>query len=96
LRAECWIFSDCSPVLPIPGEGKTSLILLTQLNGDRIYVNANLIEAVEGKPDTVISLANGKKLMVRESPDTVVEKFTEFARRVSVPLAPTREEAPWT
>jgi flagellar protein FlbD len=71
------------------------LILLTQLNGDKIHVNANLIETVEGKPDTVISLSNGKKLMVRESPDDVVRKFTEFARQVSLSLAPTDEEVTW-
>jgi len=70
--------------------------LLTQLNGDEIYVNANLIETVEGKPDTVISLANGKKLMVRESPEEVIAKFTEFAARVSLRSVEHSEEPQWT
>jgi flagellar protein FlbD len=71
------------------------LILLTQLNGDKVYVNANLIETVEGKPDTVISLTNGKKLMVRESPDDVVKRCTDFARTVSGSLLPAREDVSW-
>ena len=56
--------------------------MLTQFNADQVYVNANLIETVEGKPDTVISLANGKKLMVRESSEEVVAKFIELAAKV--------------
>jgi flagellar protein FlbD len=70
--------------------------LLTQLNGDQVYVNPNLIETVESKPDTVISLSNGKKLMVRESSEEVVAKFSEFAAKVSGYLAEHREELQWT
>ena len=72
------------------------MILLTQFNGDQVYVNANLIETVEGKPDTVISLTNGKKLMVRESPEEVIAKFTEFASKVSVRSIEHSEEPQWT
>jgi flagellar protein FlbD len=71
------------------------VILLTQLNGDQVYVNANLIETVEGKPDTVISLTNAKKLMVRESPEQVVGEFIKFAGRISVSRAANSEELQW-
>ena len=70
--------------------------MLTQFNGDPVYVNANLIETVEGKPDTVISLTNGKKLMVRESPEEVIAKFTEFAAKISVRSVEHSEEPQWT
>ena len=72
------------------------MILLTQLNGDEVYVNPNLIETVESKPDTVLSLTTGKKIMVRESREEVVLRFTEFAVRVSGAVALRREEIPWT
>ena len=72
------------------------MILLTQLNGEEVYVNANLIETVEGRPDTVITLTNGKKLMVRESPEDVVSKFTDFATKVSLSRAANSEELQWT
>lgn len=71
------------------------MILLTQLNGDKVYVNSNLIETVEGRPDTVISLTDGKKIMVRESPDDVVKKFTEFSRKISRGMSPAEEEVSW-
>ncbi len=69
--------------------------MLTQFNGDQIYVNPSLIETVESRPDTVISLTNGKKLMVRESSEEVIAKFTEFARKVSGPFAERSEELQW-
>ena len=72
------------------------MILLTQLNGEQVYVNASLIETVEGKPDTVITLTNGKKLMVRESPEEVVGKYTDFAAKVSISRAQNSEELQWT
>lgn len=72
------------------------MILLTQLNGDEVYVNPNLIETVESKPDTVLGLTTGKKIMVRESREDVVRKFTEFAVKVSGAPARDREEVPWT
>jgi flagellar protein FlbD len=72
------------------------LILLTQLNGDEIYINPNLIETVESKPDTVIGLTTGKKIMVRESREEVVRKFVEFAAKVSSSGARDSKELQWT
>lgn len=42
------------------------MIELTKLNGTPILVNADLIEIVEETPDTVITLTNGKKIIVKE------------------------------
>jgi flagellar protein FlbD len=59
------------------------LIALTQLNGACVYVNSSLIETFERTPDTVITLTTGKKLIVKESPDEVIEKVMEFAAKAS-------------
>lgn len=72
------------------------MILLTQLNGTPIYVNPAVIETLESTPDTVVTLTNGKKLMVRESPEVVTERFEDFAAKVARPMIKTREEASWT
>jgi flagellar protein FlbD len=71
------------------------LILLTQLNGTPIYVNPTLIETLESTPDTIVTLTNGKKLMVRESPEVVTQRFTDFAAKAARPIIKTREEASW-
>jgi flagellar protein FlbD len=68
------------------------MIGLTRLNGCPIVVNAEMIESIEPTPDTVVSLANGKKLVVRESLDEVVGRVIRYRRKVgTVALsAPTR------
>ncbi len=40
---------------------------MTKINGAKILVNTSLIEVVEETPDTVITLTDGKKIIVKES-----------------------------
>lgn len=58
------------------------MIELTRINELPIIVNAELIEFVEKTPDTLVSLTTGKKLMVRESVEEVVQKVTDFKRSI--------------
>ncbi len=37
------------------------MIRVTRFNGTKIYLNAELIQSVEGTPDTVITLTNNKR-----------------------------------
>ena len=50
----------------------------------RLLNDTDLIEFVESTPDTVISLSTGKKLMVKQSVDEIVDAIIEFRRRVGV------------
>ncbi|HWQ62476.1 MAG TPA: flagellar FlbD family protein [Negativicutes bacterium] len=45
-------------------------------------LNAELIETVEETPDTVVTLTNGKKLIVSESMDEVVRRVMEYRRSI--------------
>jgi len=47
-----------------------------------LVVNSDLIEHVEVTPDTVISLTNGQKFVVLESPEEVVERVVDFRRAI--------------
>jgi flagellar protein FlbD len=58
------------------------VIQLTRLNNTRLAVNCDLIKYVEEAPDTVITLLNGEKLVVRETTAEVIERFCEFRRAV--------------
>jgi flagellar protein FlbD len=64
------------------------MIKVTRLNGAELIINSDLIEFVEATPDTIISLVTGKKIMVREPADTVIEKVAEFKRKSSGQSAP--------
>ncbi|WP_024831369.1 flagellar FlbD family protein [Ruminiclostridium josui] len=54
------------------------MIRLTKLNKMSFVLNSDLIECFESTPDTVITLTNGKKYVVCESVDEIVEKVTKF------------------
>lgn len=45
-------------------------------------LNAELIETIEQTPDTVITLTNGKKIIVCESTDEVVRRVMEYKRAI--------------
>jgi flagellar protein FlbD len=58
------------------------MIELHRLQNQTIFVNPDLIEFIESTPDTMISLTTGKKLMVRESVDELIQRVIDFKRRV--------------
>ncbi|MFY0542781.1 flagellar FlbD family protein [Brevibacillus sp. H7] len=57
------------------------MIKLTRFNGGRFYLNITHIETVESTPDTVITLINGKKYIVRDPADEVAAQITAFYQR---------------
>jgi flagellar protein FlbD len=59
------------------------MIRLTRINRQPLVLNADLIEHIEMTPDTVISLTNGQKFVVRESAEEVIERAVEFRRRIT-------------
>jgi len=69
------------------------MIKVTRLNHVPLFLNSDLIEHIDMTPDTVISLTNGQKFMVREPADEVVERIIIFRRSFSGAL-PTLSSAP--
>jgi flagellar protein FlbD len=51
---------------------------VTRLNGEQFALNPDLIERVEGHPDTVAFLVDGTKYVVRESVDEVLQEIREY------------------
>lgn len=64
------------------------MIQVTRINGSKFFVNAELIEFVEGTPDTHVSLANGIKIIVKETPEAVVEAILAYRRAIYGQLPP--------
>ena len=58
------------------------MILLTRLNGTPIGVNADLIERIDVTPDTVITLVDGKKFVVTEPIEAVIQRVVSFRASV--------------
>ena len=61
------------------------MIKLTKFNSDtnqkgEFVLNAEIIETIEETPDTVVTLINGKKLLVDESMDDIVRRVMKYRR----------------
>jgi flagellar protein FlbD len=54
------------------------VIRVTRLNGERFALNPDLVERVEGHPDTVVFLVDGTKYIVSESVEEVLVEIREY------------------
>lgn len=55
------------------------MIRLTRLNGQEVVVNAELIESIEQQTlNTVISLTNGNKVLVKDTVEEIVKKVNTY------------------
>lgn len=50
--------------------------------GATIYLNPHQIEYIQCKPDTMIMMLSGKKLMVAESYDVIYRRIVEYRREI--------------
>jgi flagellar protein FlbD len=54
------------------------MIELTRLNGNPILLNSDLIKTAEASPDTMLTLINGEKLIVREDRNEVLDRVLAY------------------
>ncbi|MGY1639152.1 flagellar FlbD family protein [Geodermatophilus sp. SYSU D00742] len=81
------------------------MIRVTRLNGERFALNPDLVERVEGHPDTVVFLVDGTRYVVSESVDEVLVEIREYRASILAtaydmdrgtyrsPISPTPEDA---
>lgn len=60
------------------------MIILHRLGKEEkeFVINADLIETIEEMPDTVINLTTGKKFVVSESTEEVINKVVQYKRSI--------------
>jgi flagellar protein FlbD len=63
------------------------MIKLTRLNGKTIALNSDLVKMAEASPDTMLTLINGEKLIVREGLRDVMERVIAYRARLLATVA---------
>lgn len=63
------------------------MIELTRLNGNPMVLNSDLLKTAESSPDTMLTLINGEKMIVRETCDEVMERIVEYRARLLASVA---------
>lgn len=64
------------------------MIRCTRLNNTEFIVNADMIETLEATPDTIVTLTNERKYVVRESVDEIINRVIAYQRACNAPLVP--------
>jgi len=52
-----------------------------------MLLNADLVEAIETTPDTVLILVDGRRIVVADSPEEIAERIIEFRASILVSAA---------
>lgn len=60
------------------------MIELARLDGREFYINPHQIEYIELNPDTTLIMLSGKRLVVREDYQTVLERIIAYRREIGV------------
>lgn len=63
------------------------MIEVTRLNGTPMVLNSDLIKIAEASPDTMLTLVNGEKLIVRETCEEVSERVLAYRARLLMRIA---------
>lgn len=58
------------------------MIILTRLTGQRFAVNPDLIERVETTPDTIVTLVDGTKYLVKEDLEDIASLVVDHRAAV--------------
>lgn len=59
------------------------MIRLKRLNNSEIVVNSDMIETMEETPDLVITLTSGRKIVVNERLQDVINRIIEYKCRLN-------------
>lgn len=58
------------------------MIEVTRLDGKMYYINPHQIEYMESNPDTTLTMLSGKRLVVKDDVETVIDRIVEYRKRI--------------
>jgi flagellar protein FlbD len=60
------------------------MIEVMRLDGKSYWVNPHMIESMESNPDLTLTMLSGRKIIVRNSPQEVIQKIIEYRRQIGI------------
>jgi flagellar protein FlbD len=67
------------------------VILVHRLKGEPLFINTDLIESIEATPDTVLTLVDGRKAVVTEAAEVVVDRIRVYRASLLVAADEVRD-----
>ena len=60
------------------------MIELNKLNGAVFYLNPHLIESMECRPDSTITMMSGNTIVVKNNPQEVINRIVAYRQKISL------------
>ena len=60
------------------------MIDVMRLDGKKYWVNPHMIESMESTPDLTLTMLSGKKIIVKNSPEELIEKIIQYRKKIGV------------
>lgn len=60
------------------------MIPVTRLDGSVYWINPHMIESMERTPDLTITFLSGKKIVVRTTPEELIDSIVSYRKRLGV------------
>ena len=54
------------------------------MDGKKYWINPHQVEYMEQTPDLTLTMLTGKKVVVRESPEEVIERIVAYRRKIGI------------
>ena len=67
------------------------MIIVHRLRGEPMFLNADLIESIEETPDTVVTLVDGRRMVVSDTGSDIADRVLEFRASILASAATLRE-----
>ncbi len=60
------------------------MIDVMRLDGKKYWVNPHMIESMETTPDLTLTMLSGRKIIVKNSPEDLIEKIIKYRRDIGI------------
>ena len=60
------------------------MIDVMRLDGKIYWVNPHMIEAMEATPDLTLTMLSGRKIIVRNSPEEIIQKIIDYRKTLGI------------
>lgn len=60
------------------------MIPVTKLDGSTYWINPHLIESMEQNPDLTVTFLSGKKIVVRDTPQEVIDRIVSYRAKIGI------------
>ena len=60
------------------------MIEVERLIGSKYFLNPHMIESMESLPDLTITMLSGKKVIVKNSPEDIINKIVDYRKKIGI------------